>query len=288
MRSVLAAGIVFLLVTATSVAAQVSPPPIPAAASGDHIDPAAATAAYLASMPADTKARSDAYFEGGYWIMLWSFLVDAAILFALLHFGASARIRSAAARFTRRLPLQTALYSLAFVLVVFFLSLPWSIYTDFIREHRYGLATQTFAGWMGDEIKGLAVSLVLVPVALMALYGVLRRAGHAWWIWGSLVTIAFLMVIVAIGLVYIAPLFNAYTPLPPSPVRDNILRLAHANGISANEVYEMDASRQSTRVSANVSGLLGTERITLNDNLLRRASPAAIQAVMEHEMVTTS
>jgi STE24 endopeptidase len=284
MRSVLAAGILFLLVTATSVAAQAPPPPIPAAASGDHIDPAAATAAYLATMPADKKARSDAYFEGGYWIMLWGFLIDAAILLALLHFGVSRWIRSAAARFTRRLPLQTALYGLAFVLVVFLLSLPWSIYTDFIREHQYGLATQTFAGWMGDALKDLAVSLVVIPLALMALYGVLRRAGRAWWIWGSLVTIALMAVLVAIAPVYIAPLFNTYTPLQPSPVRDNILRLAHANGISANEVYEMDASRQTTRVSANVSGLLGTERITLNDNLLQRASPAAIQAVMGHEM----
>jgi len=67
-------------------------------------------------------------------------------------------------------------------------------------------------------------------------------------------------------------------------VRDDILRLAHANGIRAEEVYQVDASRQTTRVSANVSGMFGTERITLNDNLLKRASPAAIQAVMGHEM----
>jgi STE24 endopeptidase len=284
MRSVLAAGILFLVITAAPAAAQAPQPPIPAAASGDHIDPAAATAAYLATMPADKRARSDAYFEGGYWVLLWDFLINAAILLALLHFGASARIRSAAVRITSRRPLQTALYGVAFVLAVFVLSLPWSIYMGFIREHQYGLATQTFGGWMGDALKGLAVSLVLIPLALMALYGVLRRAGRAWWIWGALVTIAFMVVAVAIAPVYIAPLFNTYTPLQASPVRDNILRLAHANGISAENVYEVDASRQSTRVSANVSGLFGTERITLNDNLMKRASPAAIQAVMGHEM----
>jgi STE24 endopeptidase len=60
--------------------------------------------------------------------------------------------------------------------------------------------------------------------------------------------------------------------------------MAHANGIAANEVWEVDASRQTTRISANVSGMLGTERITLNDNLLNRASPAAVEAVMGHEM----
>jgi len=49
-------------------------------------------------------------------------------------------------------------------------------------------------------------------------------------------------------------------------------------------VYEIDASRQTTRMSANVSGFANTMRITLNDNLLRRGSPEEIQAVMGHEM----
>ena len=63
-----------------------------------------------------------------------------------------------------------------------------------------------------------------------------------------------------------------------------ILRMAHANGIPANDVYEIDASRQTTRMSANVSGFAGTMRITLNDNLLRRGSLEEIEAVMGHEM----
>jgi STE24 endopeptidase len=60
--------------------------------------------------------------------------------------------------------------------------------------------------------------------------------------------------------------------------------MARANGIPAKEVYEVDASRQSTRISANVSGLGNTMRITLNDNLLRRGSLEEIEAVMGHEM----
>jgi STE24 endopeptidase len=60
--------------------------------------------------------------------------------------------------------------------------------------------------------------------------------------------------------------------------------MARANGLSTNDVYVVDASRQSTRVSANVSGFLATERITLNDNLLRRCSLAEIEAAMAHEI----
>ena len=94
----------------------------------------------------------------------------------------------------------------------------------------------------------------------------------------------FLVIGALIAPVFIAPLFNRFTLLTDPRIRDPILRLAHANGIAADRVYVMDASRQTTRISANVSGLLGTERITLNDNLLRRASLPEIEAVMGHEM----
>jgi STE24 endopeptidase len=60
--------------------------------------------------------------------------------------------------------------------------------------------------------------------------------------------------------------------------------MARANGIPAHDVFQIDASRQSTRMSANVSGFGKTMRITLNDNLLRRGSPEEIQSVMGHEM----
>jgi len=60
--------------------------------------------------------------------------------------------------------------------------------------------------------------------------------------------------------------------------------LARANGIPVHDVFQIDASRQTTRMSANVSGFGKTMRITLNDNLLRRASPEEVQAVMGHEM----
>jgi STE24 endopeptidase len=98
------------------------------------------------------------------------------------------------------------------------------------------------------------------------------------------VSVAFQMFTALIGPVYIAPLFNKYTKLEDPRVRDPILSMARANGIPAHDVYVVDASRQSNRVSANVSGMLGTERITLNDNLLKRCTLPEIAAVMGHEM----
>jgi STE24 endopeptidase len=116
------------------------------------------------------------------------------------------------------------------------------------------------------------------------LYGVLRRTPRTWWLWGAAVSIAFLAFVALIAPVYINPIFNEYTPLADASVREPILEMARANGIPADEVWQMDASRQTTRISANVSGFLGTERITLNDNLLRRCTLPEIAAVMGHEM----
>jgi STE24 endopeptidase len=102
--------------------------------------------------------------------------------------------------------------------------------------------------------------------------------------WGSVVAVLFFMLASLIWPVYIAPLYNRYTKLDDPRIRGPILSMARANGIPASEVYVMDASRQTTRVSANVSGFLGTERITLNDNLLNRATLPEIESTMGHEM----
>jgi STE24 endopeptidase len=119
---------------------------------------------------------------------------------------------------------------------------------------------------------------------MTALYGVLRRAPRTWWIWGTVVAVIFLIFSIAISPVFIAPLFNTYSKVEDPAIRDPILGLARANGIQATDVYQFDASRQTTRISANVSGFLGTERISLNDNLLNRCSQEEIEAVMGHEI----
>ena len=247
-------------------------------------DPRAETERILASVPPEARARSDAYFEGGYWIRLWDTLITVGVMVALLHTGLSRRMRDRAERLTRRRPLQTATYAVTFIALTTLVTFPWAIYTQFFREHQYGLATQTFPQWLGDQAKAFGVALVLGTLVIAGLYGVLRRAPRTWWIWGAALLLAFQMFGVMIFPVFIAPIFNTYTRLDDPAVRDPILRLARANGIHANEVWQVDASRQTTRISANVSGLFGTERITLNDNLLKRCSQACVESVMGHEM----
>jgi STE24 endopeptidase len=256
----------------------------PAAQPSGHFDPDAATEAYMAMIPPAAKARSDAYFEGGYWLILWDFLYASAIMLVLLNLRWSAKMRDLAARITRFRWLQTLLYWVQYLVVTTLLGFPLEFYESYVREHKYGLATQTFGPWMGDEFKAFLVGLVLGAIAVVILFAIVRRLARTWWIWGAAATLALTIISVAIAPVYIVPIFNKVQRLNDPKVTGPILRMAHANGISTNDVYEIDASRQTTRMSANVSGFGNTMRITLNDNLLRRGSPEEIQAVMGHEM----
>jgi STE24 endopeptidase len=249
-----------------------------------HFDATAATNAYLAQIPADKTARSDAYFEGGYWLILWDFLYGLVVVLLLLNLRWSARMRDLSERVTRFKPVHTFVYWLQYLVVTTILVFPGTVYEDYFREHKYGLATQTFGPWMVDQLKALGVNLVLGGLLAILLFGVVRRLPRTWWIWGSVVTAVFLIFAILITPVFIVPIFNKVTRLDDPKIVDPILSLARANGIPAKDVYTMDASRQTTRMSANVSGFANTMRITLNDNLLRRGSPEEIQAVMGHEM----
>jgi STE24 endopeptidase len=248
------------------------------------LDPAAATQAWLDSVPQDKREKSDAYFEGGYWLILWNYLVAAVISILLLFSQISARLRDFSERVTRYKTLQVACYSIAYLLLVYVLTFPLNVYEHFFREHQYGFATQSFAAWFREQLIGLGITLMGGTIFLIVLYAVFRRAPKTWWIWGTAVAVIFSFFVLFIAPVFIEPLFNTYKPLTKPEISEPILAMARANQIPVKQVFEVDASRQTTRVSANVSGILGTTRIALNDNLLKQCTVPEIREVMAHEM----
>ncbi|HMJ05076.1 MAG TPA: M48 family metallopeptidase [Chthoniobacterales bacterium] len=266
-----------------------TPSPAPAAAAivpdiPSTADPATATRAWLDTVPADKRAKSDAYFEGGYWLILWNFLLAAAISVLLLGTRLSARIRDFAERATRFKSMQVAIYAVAYVLLISLLEFPLVVYEKFFREHAYGLATQTFGPWFSERLVETGIDLVASTILVVILYAVFRRAPKSWWLWGPAVVIFFFTIGILIAPIYIEPLFNKYKTLTNPALSEPILAMAQANQIPVRQVFEVDASRQSNRVSANVGGFLGTTRIALNDNLLQQCTLAEIRYVMAHEM----
>jgi STE24 endopeptidase len=258
--------------------------PVPVATPAGITNPEAATRAWLDTMPANEKALSDAYFEGTYWLILWNFVVTVGIALLLLTTKLSARLRDLAAALTSFRPVQAGIYAIGFAIITWALDLPLNCYEGFVREHQYGMSNQTFGAWFGESLKALTVALVILPIVFAILYSIFRVAQRTWWIWGTLFGIILTTFLNLAAPVFIEPIFNKYTPLSDPKIRDPILALARANEIPVQQVFVVDQSRQTKRVSANVSGLAGTTRIALNDNLLNQCTLPEIREVMAHEM----
>jgi STE24 endopeptidase len=255
------------------------------AAAGPGFDVDRATAAWLNILSPEQRSLSDAYFEGGYWLSLWRLLyVGIGVSALILLSGLSRRMRDLAERISKGPWISVAFYFILYAIVMFILALPFSLYSSFVREHQYGLSNLSLAGWFGQQLIGLAVGAVEGAVAVPVLYFALRCAGKRWWVWATGASFVFSLLGSLIYPVFIAPLFNDFKPLPQGPTRDAVLSLARANEIPTEHLAWFDASKQTTRVSANVSGLLGVARISLNDNLLNKTSLPEIRAVLGHEM----
>ncbi|HVU20677.1 MAG TPA: M48 family metalloprotease, partial [Rhizomicrobium sp.] len=268
-----------LLPPASATAAQTGPAAAPTSTVDVHPLPPAgetnfdadkATNAYLAEISGEARKKSDSYFEGGYWLILWDALYAIAVSAILLFLRISARMRRIAEGVTRSKFWQVPIYIMMYIVITTVLSLPMSIYEEFIREHQYGMSNQNFIQWSGDFAIIFGVNFVVFTIIGTLVYAAIRASKRYWWVWGTAITVAFLVIGVAIAPVFIAPLLNHYKPLRDGELKQNILSLARSEGIPVTNVYEFDASKQTKRMSANVSGLFGTTRISMNDNLLNR------------------
>lgn len=286
-RRVVLAIVALALIALTSVGSSQSASAAdtaPSVTAAGHFDADTATASYLATMTPAARARSDAYFEGGYWLLLWDLVIALLLAWTLLASRLSARMRDFAVRLTRVRWAQTALYAIQYFILTTIVTLPWAAYEGYFREHQYGMSNLRLTGWLGEQAKELSITLIFGTLAVVAIYAVIRKLSKTWWLWGAVVAIGLLIFQAAISPTYLEPVFNKFYPLAESPLKQRILSLARANGIPAAQVYEFDASRQTTRISAHVSGMLGSARISLNDNLMNRGSPEEVEAVMAHEM----
>ena len=254
------------------------------AATSGAFDVETATRAYLDTLQGPAREASDSYFEGGYWLILWGALVAILIDWLLLNFRLSAAFRNLAERITKRSFLVTFITAAIYTLAASVLTLPWAIYTGFFREKKYDLLDQSFGAWFGEQMIGLAISLIMVSLLIAVVYTVIRRAPKTWWLWATGVVGLFLIFGLTIAPVFISPLFNTYTEMEEGPLRDRIVAMAAEHDVPADNIYVFDQSKQNKRISANVSGFGPTIRISLNDNLLERTSEEEVVAVMGHEL----
>jgi STE24 endopeptidase len=180
-------------------------------------------------------------------------------------------------------PVRAAVGGLALALLPRLVTLPFDARTETVLR-RYGLSTQTWAGWFADQAKGALVGSVLVVVATVGLVGLARAAPRTWWAWGALAAVALVCAVSYLYPVVVEPLFNHFTPLPAGPLRTELLDLAQRAHVPVGEVLVADASRRTTALNAYVSGYGPTRRIVLYDTLLDGSTPKEVELVVAHEL----
>jgi STE24 endopeptidase len=248
-------------------------------------DPAAATAAYMATLSPEAHAKATAYTHGGEWLILWSALVTIAASWLILRSGILRRLRDRLDPDGRR-PKRTVLaVAASFIALDFLIELPWTLYTSWWRERSYQLSSESLGTWFADTAKAFPLSLIVTSLFLLAAYTLIRRVPRSWWVWATGVAVAGVILIVIVSPIFVEPLFNTYTPAPDGPVRAQVVKLAEATGVPHDKIFIYNGSKQSDRYTANVSGLFGTARVAMSDTMFKQnADMSEVIGVVGHEM----
>lgn len=170
----------------------------------------------------------------------------------------------------------------AVVLAQLLVGLPFDVHAELVLR-RFGLSTQTWAGWTRDQLVGLAMTGAVTEVVLLLVLWLVRRQPRRWpWLLAILAA-AGTVVASAIYPLVVERAYNQFTELAPSPLTQRIEALARADGLGRVRVVQADASTRTTGENAHVSGIGSTRWVVLDDTLLARGDPAAVTAVVAHE-----
>ncbi|HTL59851.1 MAG TPA: M48 family metallopeptidase [Candidatus Limnocylindrales bacterium] len=163
-------------------------------------------------------------------------------------------------------------------------ALPLDWYAQFQLEQRFGFNTSTQKTWWTDRLKGLVLSLILGYPLLALLLFLVNWAGKRWWLWAWGALMVFQLLMTLLAPILILPLFNKFTPLPETSLRERLFRLANRTRFRAASIQVMDGSRRSRHSNAFFTGLGGFRKIVLFDTLIQQLTEPELEAVLAHEI----
>ena len=224
------------------------------------------------------------YHRTGNALWLVQIAFEVGLYGALLWFGWSARLGKLAQRIGRGWVGTLVVYVALLVLVLTVVSLPLAYYLEYVRQHAYGLSNQTLGKWASDTVTSLVLALLVGPLLAIVPYALLRRSPRRWWLWAGAAALPLFVALYVVVPVWVAPLYNEFTPLANKELETRILDLASRAGIGGSRVYEVKKSVDTRALNAYVTGFGGTKRIVLYDTLLEKLTPDEILFVLGHEM----
>lgn len=235
-------------------------------------------------MDRETYLRSLDYTLARSRFALVSGLLSAAIVLAVVLSGALGALDRAVAGW--RLPGYAPGLAYFFAISLFFtvVSLPASLYLQFVIEQRFGFNKMTPGLFAADLARNLALSVLLLAPMLLALFWFVDRTGRWWWLFGFAGVSLFQLVVTVIYPTVIAPLFNKFTPLPDGSLKDRIHEMAVRLAFATRGVFVMDGSKRSSHSNAYFTGLGRAKRVVLFDTLIRSLPEESLVAVLAHEI----
>lgn len=163
-------------------------------------------------------------------------------------------------------------------------SLPFDLYDEFGIEKQFGFSKMTFGMWISDMLKSLVLGLVIALPLLFVMNLLFKYCGAFWWILLGCVYILFSLGISVIYPLFIAPIFNKFTPLEDGELKTRLENLLQKCGFKASGLFVMDASRRSGHSNAYFTGFGKSKRVVLYDTLINQLTPEEIEAVLGHEL----
>ena len=164
------------------------------------------------------------------------------------------------------------------------LDLPFTLYSTFRIEERFGFNKMSFKLWLGDLLKSTLVGIVIgLPIVALILW-LMGSAGSLWWLWAWAVWMGFNLLILVLYPTVIAPMFNKFKPLEDESLKARVTALMQRCGFAAKGLFVMDGSKRSAHANAYFTGFGAAKRVVFYDTLLKQLSPAEVDAVLAHEL----
>jgi STE24 endopeptidase len=211
-------------------------------------------------------------------------LLDAALTLALTVGGGIAAVDALWRHGSVAEPWLGVLVIASVVLLIQLLHLPLTLWRTFVIETRFGFNRTTPALFLADLGKSLALALVLGGPLLLATLALMQRAGRAWWVWVFFLWLGFMLLMTWAWPVFIAPLFNRFSPLTDAALKARVEGLLERCGFTSRGVFVADNSRRSSHGNAYFTGIGRHKRIVFFDTLLERLGQAEVEAVLAHEL----
>ena len=163
------------------------------------------------------------------------------------------------------------------------ISIPFSLYSTFKIENKYGFNTMTFKLWVTDTIKSLVISTLLMGLLISVGLFIIQKSPSLWWLWVWGFFLAFGIFMMYISPYVIEPLFHKFTPVEDEKLEGGIRGLMEKVGIKVSRVFKIDASKRTKHTNAYFTGIGKVKRIVLYDTLIEKMNYDEIMSVLAHE-----